>query len=220
MTSDTFGFLTDQSTLMAVVLGATYPELFAAVGAHSGLPYRAAESSFSAWRAMRFGSGRSRTAGAVVTETGHVPRLIVFHGDADETVGVVNATALVKQWLQLAGRSDVKEADLEPAISLTVRDAGGHPYTRSIYRAASQTVVELWIVHGLAHAWSGGASGAAYTDTNAPSAGEQMLHFFCGATFSGSPGQDGDVDSIGLAGSADALDRGIDALEIETMCCQ
>ena len=35
---------------------------------------------------MRFGSP-GRTAGAVVTPAGHVPRLIVFHGDADDTVG-------------------------------------------------------------------------------------------------------------------------------------
>jgi poly(hydroxyalkanoate) depolymerase family esterase len=170
---------------MAVVLGATYPELFAAVGCHSGLPYRAAETSLSAWTAMRFGN-RGQSAGAEVTRAGRVPRLIVFHGDVDETVDAANARLLAKQWLQLGGRSDANEGDLEPAMSVTVRDSGGHAYTRSIYRAAGQTVVELWIVHGLTHAWSGGVSGASHTDSNEPSAGEEMLRFFLGAGFNGS----------------------------------
>ena len=78
---------------MAVILGATYPDLYAAVGAHSGLAYGAAHDMPSAFGAMRGGSGLSRAASqaAIAAPT------IVFHGDGDHTVDARNATTIVEQ---------------------------------------------------------------------------------------------------------------------------
>ena len=77
---------------MAVILGATHPELFAGVGAHSGLPYRAARDAASAFAAMRQGVATAATAAAAVP----VPT-IVFHGDDDPIVDAANGRRIAEQ---------------------------------------------------------------------------------------------------------------------------
>ncbi|MGZ5165536.1 MAG: extracellular catalytic domain type 1 short-chain-length polyhydroxyalkanoate depolymerase, partial [Burkholderiales bacterium] len=86
---------------MAVILGATYPELYAAIGAHSGLPYRAAHDMPSAFGAMH---GAGPLPGMpnlrVKPVTGGLPPVhqvptIVFHGDSDHTVNAQNAATIV-----------------------------------------------------------------------------------------------------------------------------
>src|SRR6185295_6512446 len=69
---------------MAVILGRTYPELFAAVGVHSGLPYAAAHDLPSALTAMTRGPNGSHVATGVAVQA-TIPA-IVFHGDRDTTV--------------------------------------------------------------------------------------------------------------------------------------
>jgi poly(hydroxyalkanoate) depolymerase family esterase len=167
---------------MAVILGATYPDIYAAVGAHSGLPYGAAHDMPSAFAAMkrstglagmlkRTGSGAARAAAAAGARG--VPT-IVFHGDRDQTVDAENGAEIVDQ----AVRGHADEARLQ-ARTRQGAAAGGRHYSHTVYAdAAAQPVVEQWVLHGAGHAWSGGSPQGSFTDRGGPDASAEMIRFF------------------------------------------
>ena len=144
---------------MAAILGDAYPDVFAAIGVHSGLPAGAARDLESAFAAMK-GGGSGRHGGA--------PPAIVFHGDRDATVHPANGEQVA------AASAGTASAEMERS-----RSAGGRLYTRAVYRGPSgRPVAEHWAVHGAGHAWSGGSPRGSYTDAAGPDATEEMLRFF------------------------------------------
>jgi poly(hydroxyalkanoate) depolymerase family esterase len=146
---------------MAAILGDTYPDLFAAVGVHSGLPTGSATNVQGALSVMR--SGAKPT-----TQMSASPPTIVFHGDKDATVHPANGNHVV------AASAGAAQAERQQA-----RSSNGRHYTRHVYKDASgQTVAEHWTVHGAGHAWSGGSARGSYTDARGPNASEEMLRFF------------------------------------------
>lgn len=160
---------------MAVILGATYPDLYAAVGAHSGLPYGAAHDMASAFGAMKGGAGlpgmTSRPASKAPAQG--VPT-IVFHGDRDATVDVRNGAEIVEQ----AARGHSDGAHLKASVRQGA-SAGGRKFSQTVYAdAANQPVVEQWVLHGAGHAWSGGSPQGSYTDKGGPDASAEMVRFF------------------------------------------
>ncbi len=146
---------------MAAILGQAYPELFAAVGVHSGLRSGAAHDVPSAFSAMHGGA-----PGAA--EAGTLPPTIVFHGDRDTTVHPLNGE-------QVAAAS----AGTGTMHSEQARTGGGHAFTRRVVRADDGSPrTEHWTVHGAGHAWSGGDARGSYTDAQGPDASAEMLRFF------------------------------------------
>ncbi len=172
---------------MAMTLAMTYPDVYAAVGIHSGLAYGVAQDLPSAFSAMRCGEGALaglRPAGAPATEICEtlVPA-IVFHGDRDTTVHPCNGDKVIAQCVPSHGRQgESPEGDRAPRARVERGQVpGGHAYTRTTYHDASgQPVVEHWLVHGAGHAWSGGSSRGSYTDEKGPDAAQEMLRFFYG----------------------------------------
>jgi poly(hydroxyalkanoate) depolymerase family esterase len=157
---------------MAAIMGASYPDLYAAVGVHSGLAIGAAQDLRSAFTAMR----RGKPTGAAGAGAG--PRLdlplIVFHGDRDATVHPRNSEHVVAQ----AVWRPASERDRQVTVSQG-QVPGGHAYTRTLYHdATAQVVGEHWLVHGAGHAWSGGSPAGSFTDPRGPDAAMEMLRFF------------------------------------------
>ena len=156
---------------MAVILGETYPELFAAVGAHSGLPYGAAHDIPSALGAMKGSVAKSRAASSNNAPSNWVPT-IVFHGDRDNTVVARNGAAIVEA---IVDRADGLLERAERAGSA----AGGRSYRQIVYaRAGEPPAVEQWVLQGAGHAWSGGSAQGSFTDGSGPDASAEMIRFF------------------------------------------
>ena len=156
---------------MAVIMAVTYPDLYAAVGVHSGLAYRAATDVGSGMKAMRQGPGRS-----MQQLTTAIP-LISFHGDRDTTVSPVNADHLLKQWLKATNHEHDRSAHNTKVERGQV--VAGQTYTRSIYyKANGQVIAEKWLVHQAGHVWSGGSSNGSFTNPKGPDASSEMLRFF------------------------------------------
>jgi len=149
----------------AAVMGATYPDLYASVGIHSGLACGAATDLPSAFVAMRQGSeaeGSGRAGSPVPT--------IVFHGDRDTTVHPKNGDRIIEQ---------AANATSPTTRVLRGRVPHGHAYTRTILAdGGGQTISEHWNIHGAGHAWSGGSPAGSYTDPRGPDAAREMLRFF------------------------------------------
>jgi len=154
---------------MAVIMAASYPELFAGVGVHSAMPYKAAQNMFSALSAMRSGSART----APVDLDKGIP-IIVFHGDEDDTVHPRNGAQIVTQLLGPDAARVVPESSAVPASPDQAR-----AHTHTLHRDADGRVLaEHWVVHGAGHAWSGGDSRGSFTDTLGPDASREMFRFF------------------------------------------
>lgn len=149
----------------AAILGAAYPELFAAVGVHSGLPHGAAHDVASAFAAMRGpASSGPRPRRFVPT--------IVFHGDADRTVHPSNGEAVVERAFEAS------QGLSAPDISQG-RSEAGVEWTRRVRRDATDTAaLEHWSLQGRGHAWSGGRAGGSHVDPKGPDASREMLRFF------------------------------------------
>ena len=152
---------------MAAIMAATYPDLYAAVGIHSGMPYGAAQNFVAAIAAMKDGAAVGATLPAK-----RIP-LIVFHGDQDPMVNSRNGGQLLSQWLGNAanGRQDTSTA--------RAGEGNGRAFTRTRYLdGAGHAVAENWLVHDAGHAWSGGSSAGSFADSSGPDASREMVRFF------------------------------------------
>ncbi|MBH1958269.1 MAG: PHB depolymerase family esterase, partial [Burkholderiales bacterium] len=151
---------------MAIILGQTYPEVFAGVAAHSGLPFRAAHDVMSAFSAMR-GQGSSDGMPGVVHE-GRPIRTFVLHGDADATVDIANGLAITQH--AVAAFQNAKQP-----IAMSARSKEGNI---NFVSSSGQVMVRECIVAGGGHAWFGGNSEGSYTQDGGPDASAEIVRFF------------------------------------------
>ena len=151
---------------MAEVLAVTYPEVFSAVGVHSGLPYGSATDVMSAFSAMK---GAVTPARQNARGDQRKVRKIIFHGSADKTVHVGNSEQIFRQ-AQACSTS-------KPRLSQST--INGRKVTRTSLNSADGTsLAEHWLIHGSGHAWSGASQGGSYTDKTGPDASREMVRFF------------------------------------------
>jgi poly(hydroxyalkanoate) depolymerase family esterase len=165
--------------VMAIIMGTTYPDLYAAVGIHSGLPYGSAHDLPSAFAAMRGVNPRVKRK-ARPSDADFQPRsipIIVFHGDNDKTVHFSNAEQLIKQNVS---PKDARADRMDPQVIVQEgKVPNGHNYTRTLYQDENgRPIAEHWVIHGAGHAWAGGSCRGSYTDTKGPDASEEMMRFF------------------------------------------
>jgi poly(hydroxyalkanoate) depolymerase family esterase len=148
---------------MATIMGTLYPDLYAAVGVHSGLPFASAHDLPSALAAMKGNFGRAAGGAKPIP-------IIVFHGDQDTTVHPANGDELIRQGAHGVARGK----QVEPG-----RVPDGHHYTRTVHQRDDGTPhAEQWLIHGAGHAWSGGSAHGSYTDGKGPDASREMMRFF------------------------------------------
>ena len=174
------------------ILGAYYPDLYAAIGIHSGAPYLGAEPG-----CLPAGANAAATAGLAVGALdamgprARVMPVIVIHGDADPAVPYLCGQQALAQWLGVDNSVLSRQGRLRvPSSPSSVRDAavpGGHGYTVQSYAVQSYAdgpgcvVAQLWTVHGMGHYWSGGSAdpgSALYSDPRGPSAAAASWAFF------------------------------------------
>lgn len=151
---------------MAALVAGQHPDMFAAVGVHSGLQAGAARDLASAFGAMRHGAPGQAS-----------PPLptIVFHGTADQTVHPDNG-----QYLSDAAQA----AFLASGVSLTERRTDVRAPGEALAERISfdgdggRSYVEYWRVDAGPHAWSGGKAAGSFTAPDGPAASAAMLAFF------------------------------------------
>jgi poly(hydroxyalkanoate) depolymerase family esterase len=158
---------------MALTVSYAYPEIFAAMGLHSGIPYGVATSTPEAIRRMGIGaSDPVDYAAAVVLGMGTnkpIPA-IVFQGKSDKTVNPVNADNIVAQLT-----TGFAQSALKPRTESSGLTTKGYHYTKRVF--GSPPLIEQWSVDELGHAWSGGSREGTYTDEHGPDATREIMRF-------------------------------------------
>lgn len=147
----------------AAIVAAAYPDLFSAVGVHSGLAVGAATDVAQAFSAMRTGANGAALAHSVPT--------IVIHGTADGTVHPRNGNAVISQ--SLRGFRGLHTTTRKTMSS------GGKSSRQTCYTSTDgRSILEHWEIDGAGHAWAGGQPDGSFTDPTGPDASAEMLRFF------------------------------------------
>lgn len=171
----------------AAILGAEYPDLYAAIGIHSGAAFMGGQPGCLP---LNESPAPTRTlARAALDEMGaraRVMPVIVIHGRADNRIPYRCGRQAVSQWLHTDDLILARQRRPSlPSTPTEVRHGavpGGHAYTVASYAQSSGCpVIQFWTVQGMGHFWSGGPpnpSLARYSDPRGPSAAAASWSFF------------------------------------------
>lgn len=153
---------------LAALMATRHPARFRGVAMHSGIAPGVASSSATALRAMM---GRRTDALPMVPGIAGapLPPLLVIQGTADAFVASGNGAVAARLW--------AAEAGARASAPRTVQRGERYPATITDYRAKGKLVSTLCEIRGLAHAWSGGAAGVAFSDPHGPDASRMIWTF-------------------------------------------
>lgn len=165
---------------MANIVAVLYPELYTAVGLHSGLEFKAATRALDARRVMEEGGPDPKRQGSIARramgEKARINPILIMNGSADESVPPLHAAQLGRQWLATFEALGLKAAG---GTSREEYTTNGYTVSREVLRDASgRVVIQAVLIDRLGHAWAGGSTDGTYTDPKAPSATDEMLRFF------------------------------------------
>jgi poly(hydroxyalkanoate) depolymerase family esterase len=176
---------------MAVIAGATYPDLFAGIAVCAGCEFRAATSVTTGLAVMKHGGPNPLQQGQVAFEAmrpglaGKRKRrmpLIAFHGTADTRVNPVNTEQIIAQWSATNACLAAQQGETDFALSertVAGQVPAGYAYTRTIYLdQAGHLLLERWMINGLGHAWPGSPQPHKYGDPKGPAAAKEIWRFF------------------------------------------
>lgn len=166
----------------AVILAATYPDVFATATSVAGGEYGlnqvnpddpdATPPEYTARQAWAQMGNRAR----------RVP-LLVVQGSADTVVPPTVAARLVQHWSAVGDLVD--DGELNKSLGWQRRETrvpaapGRHPYTHTTYspEGVTASAIELYLVHGMGHAYSGPTSVGLFTDRAGPDVSSLVWDF-------------------------------------------
>ncbi len=164
--------------VMSVILGATYPDLFAAIGTVAGSEYPGGASGSNGLDPQQQGTLAYQAMGSYARV---VPN-IVFQGTADTIVTPINGDLVVQQWMQtdaLASHNNYAASFANPSHSTTENPPQSHSYTLKSWNDNNgQEVQEYWLIDGAGHAWTGGSLNGTFADPQGPNISQALYSFF------------------------------------------
>lgn len=164
----------------AVILAATYPDVFATATSVAGGEYGlnqvdvddpdSTPPTYTARQAWSQMGDRAR----------RVP-LLVIQGEDDSVVPPLVGSRLVAHWTAVTDLVDDgllnNSLRLQEQTEVVPGAADRHPYTRTTLTTDGKSVVESYLVAGMGHAWPGPAGDGLFTDRAGPDASSLTWDF-------------------------------------------
>jgi poly(hydroxyalkanoate) depolymerase family esterase len=164
--------------VMSVILGATYPDIFAAIGVVAGVEYPGGANNTADLDPLKAGA----MAYAAMGSYARIVPTLVFQGSADPVVAPTNGDLVVQQWMQtdhLASHGHYDADFANPSQSITASPPASHPYIERCWNdATGQEIQEYWVAIGAGHAWTGGNPAGTFTDPLGPNLSQIAYSFF------------------------------------------
>jgi poly(hydroxyalkanoate) depolymerase family esterase len=186
----------------AAIMAATYPDVFAGAATIAGIPYDCTTTYAEVSSCQKPGKTKTAAQWSDLVKAadpgfaGPWPRVSIWQGSADTTVGTANRGELVKQWTGVHG------LDATPPVTDTV-DGQSH----AVYKDSTGIVqVETYEIAGMAHAVPvvpGAACGTAnsYAVDKGICAARRIASFFGVTAASTGPATGPDGGAPGSSGS-------------------
>ena len=173
---------------MTSIMGATYPDLYAAIGIAEGGPYGIGLAGLAQpvgpelLRPELFALAAYQAMGTYA----RVVPLINFQGEKDPAATPASGAAAVQQWLMtnnlVVSKTLGSPFPLSPTETVDVTPKSDYPYHVDIYKDGNGCrIVEQVRIEQMAHYWPGGSDNPklrGFTDPKAPSGAEMSWAFF------------------------------------------